>query len=72
MIFESDLPEEIFQREPGSGGVARTLVEITESAERAGIAQALAANDHHRELTAKSLGISIRTLHYKMNKYDLH
>lgn len=51
---------------------ARTLAEITEAAEQAGIKSALIANDHHRELTAKSLGISVRTLHYKMSKYGLH
>ncbi|TWT51137.1 Bacterial regulatory protein, Fis family [Rubripirellula amarantea] len=49
-----------------------TLAEITAAAERAGIVNALAANDHHRESTAKALGISVRTLHYKMNRYDLH
>ena len=50
----------------------RTLAEITEAAERAGIETALEAHDRHRELTAQSLGISVRTLHYKMNKYDMH
>ncbi|MGB7326143.1 MAG: helix-turn-helix domain-containing protein [Rubripirellula sp.] len=36
------------------------------------IESALAANDFHRAITARSLCISVRTLHYKMNKYDLH
>ncbi len=71
-IHESDLPAELYRGEIVPNDAVRTLVEITETAERAGIEQALTANDHHRELTAKSLGISIRTLHYKMNKYDLH
>ncbi len=71
-IRESDLPAELYRGEIVPNDSVRTLVEITENAERTGIEQALAANDHHRELTAKSLGISIRTLHYKMNKYDLH
>lgn len=75
-IVAEDLPNEL-----SSGGLTiteredntvRTLAEITESAEKAGIENALAANDYHRELTAKALGISVRTLHYKMNKYDLH
>ena len=48
------------------------LADVTEAAEKAAIEVALAANDFHRELTAKSLGISVRSLHYKMNRYDLH
>ena len=71
-IRESDLPEDLYRGESASNVAVHTLAEITDAAERAGIEHALAANDHHRELTAKSLAISIRTLHYKMNKYDLH
>ncbi|MEQ9066722.1 MAG: helix-turn-helix domain-containing protein, partial [Gimesia chilikensis] len=33
---------------------------------------ALAACDYHREKTAKLLGVSVRTLHYKMSRYGLH
>lgn len=71
-ILLSDLPDELRLGESTTNHVCKTLAEITEAAEKAGIQHALAANDHHRELTAKSLGVSIRTLHYKMNKYDLH
>ncbi|TWT69426.1 sigma-54-dependent transcriptional regulator [Crateriforma conspicua] len=49
-----------------------TLAEVTEAAERSAIQSALAVNDFHRERTAKSLGVSVRTLHYKMNRYGLH
>lgn len=49
-----------------------SLVEIAEAAEKVAIAQALSANEFHRERTAKALGISVRTLHYKMNRYNLH
>ena len=49
-----------------------TLAEATEAAEKTAIQSALAANDFHREKTATSLGISVRTLHYKMNRYGLH
>ncbi|MEZ6089149.1 MAG: sigma-54 dependent transcriptional regulator [Pirellulaceae bacterium] len=72
VIQACDLPDETGAVDSSSSGVVRTLAEITDSAERAGIEDALIANDHHRELTARSLGISVRTLHYKMNKYDLH
>jgi DNA-binding NtrC family response regulator len=55
----------------GSGSVRR-LAEATEAAEKDAIQAALAASNCHREETAKALGISIRTLHYKMNRYGLH
>ncbi len=72
-IVAADLPAELSRSDTiPSTTTIRTLAEITETAEKFGIEQALASNDHHRELTAKSLGISVRTLHYKMNKYDLH
>ncbi|TWU47020.1 sigma-54-dependent transcriptional regulator [Rubripirellula reticaptiva] len=67
-----DLPDDLPQGEVSLNHPVRTLAEITEAAEKSGIESALAANDYHRELTAKSLCISVRTLHYKMNKYDLH
>ncbi len=72
-ISTSDLPAELSKSVfAPQDAPARTLAEITEAAEQAGIKSALIANDHHRELTAKSLGISVRTLHYKMSKYGLH
>ena len=46
--------------------------EVTEEAEKDAIGAALAASEYHREQTAKSLGISVRTLHYKMSRYGLH
>ncbi|NQV24092.1 MAG: sigma-54-dependent Fis family transcriptional regulator [Rhodopirellula sp.] len=56
---------------PTTGGV-RPLVETTEAAEKDAIRVALATSNCHREDTAKALGISVRTLHYKMNRYGLH
>ncbi|MEZ6138508.1 MAG: sigma 54-interacting transcriptional regulator [Pirellulaceae bacterium] len=73
LITAADLPSELARPAASPRDKsARTLAEITEAAEKSGIEEALAANDHHREATAKSLAISVRTLHYKMNKYDLH
>ena len=40
-------------------------------AEKAAILAALARCDHHRERTAQLLGVSVRTLHYKMNRHNL-
>lgn len=42
-----------------------------DDAERQALIAALEANQHHRERTADSLGISRRTLQYKLKKYGL-
>jgi DNA-binding NtrC family response regulator len=39
--------------------------------EKATILAALEECNHHRERTANLLGVSVRTLHYKMNRYSL-
>ncbi len=71
-IRVDDLPLELRTPTPATSHSLQTLAEATESAEKSAITAALIANDHHREQTARSLSISVRTLHYKMNKYDLH
>jgi two-component system NtrC family response regulator len=71
-IERSDLPQERQTQPDTATTTIRTLNEITEMAERTGIESALSAKDFHREQTAKALGISVRTLHYKMNRYGLH
>ncbi len=72
MITTSDLPAELTQAASSTGSETGTLAEVTEAAERRAIQAALAAHDCHREQTATALGISVRTLHYKMNRYGLH
>lgn len=67
-----DLPAELSKAPREDFTIKGTLVEIAEAAEKVAIAQALTTNHFHRERTAKSLGISVRTLHYKMNRYNLH
>ena len=67
-----DLPSELTKTPKEDTALKGSLVEIAEAAEKLAIAQALTTNDFHRERTAKSLGISVRTLHYKMNRYNLH
>lgn len=72
-ILLSDLPAELAPNHgPTSTNPIQSLANVTESAERDAIQAALSANDFHREKTATSLGISVRTLHYKMNRYGLH
>ena len=67
-----NLPAELTTRANQSQAESRTLSETAEAAEREAIQVALAANDFHREKTANALDISVRTLHYKMNRYGLH
>jgi len=72
LVSVSALPTELASTATRSDSTVRTLAEATEAAERETIQTALAANDFHREQTAHGLGISVRTLHYKMNRYGLH
>jgi two-component system NtrC family response regulator len=67
-----DLPAELTRLPKEESVLKGSLVEIAEAAEKVAIAQALSSNEFHRERTAKALGISVRTLHYKMNRYNLH
>lgn len=72
VIEKRDLPHELC----GKNGVTRplpsSLAEAVEHCERETILMALDSCDLHRERTAKKLGISVRTLHYKMGRYGLH
>lgn len=70
VIHVDDLPFEA--RETTTPVGFGTLADAVENAERKAILAALAACDFHRERTAESLDISVRTLHYKMNRYGVH
>jgi two-component system NtrC family response regulator len=67
-VHAEDLPPE-FRTTPRHG--VTTLEEAVQEAERQAILAALAACRQHRERTAQVLGVSVRTLHYKMNRYGL-
>ncbi|MDA8745158.1 sigma-54 dependent transcriptional regulator [Rubripirellula amarantea] len=71
-ITAADLPSELIAVASTNSSQIRPLSEVTEDAEKIAIQSALAAHDFHREQTASALGISVRTLHYKMNRYSLH
>lgn len=72
-ILPQHLPQDISPTKRVGGTLQiRTLAEATEAAEKGAIEAALAAKQFHREQTAKLLGISVRTLHYKMSRYGLH
>jgi two-component system NtrC family response regulator len=72
MIEAADLPIELNPSTTSESSPVKTLAEVTEEAEKEAITTALAACDYHREKTAKLLGVSVRTLHYKMSRYGLH
>jgi len=67
-VHAEDLPLE-FRTTPRHG--VTTLEEAVQEAERQAILAALDACRQHRERTAQVLGVSVRTLHYKMNRYGL-
>jgi len=68
-IGPDDLPEEIH---PERGAPACDLAEAVAEAEIKAISAALAQCGYHRDRTAELLGISVRSLHYKMSRYGLH
>ncbi len=72
MVQASELPVELSTNLGGPAVPEQTLAEAVEQCERDVISAALAHCNSHREQTAKKLGISIRTLHYKMGRYGLH
>jgi two-component system NtrC family response regulator len=67
-IHLEDLPEEL-RTVPRQGVV--TLDEAVQEAEKTAILAALAQCNQHRERAAELLGVSVRTLHYKMSRYAL-
>jgi two-component system response regulator AtoC len=68
-IHADDLPREM--RTVPAAQEHTTLEAAVEEAERAAILAALARCNYHREHTAQLLGVSVRTLHNKLNRYDL-
>jgi len=70
------LPEKILREQPISSAFNGQLPEsvygmeqVVASAERDALIRALDANNGHRERTAEALGISRRTLQYKLKKF---
>ena len=65
----NDLPDET---RSVANGVVGTMAQAVEDAEKRAISAALSECDNHRERTAALLDISVRSLHYNMNRYGLH
>ncbi len=72
MIQASELPAELRKMSRDNSRMPNSLAEAMDECEKATIQLALEACNLHRENTAKALGISVRTLHYKMGRYGLH
>jgi DNA-binding NtrC family response regulator len=56
---------------PAPAPVTGTLDDAVSAAERAAITAALGAEDGNRRAAAKRLGVSLRTLFYKMTRYGI-
>ncbi len=72
IIHHDELPPELLPKVGASSSPVCSLAEAVEACERKTIEAALIACQSHREKTAKCLGVSVRTLHYKMDRYGLH
>ena len=66
--LREDMPEEM-RTAPRQAVV--TLEQAAQEAEKAAILAALTQSNQHRERAAALLDVSVRTLHYKMNRYGL-
>ncbi|MCL4114533.1 UNVERIFIED_CONTAM: hypothetical protein GTU68_057382 [Idotea baltica] len=71
-ILDSDIPADLSPTTDSTTSSVSTLADAVDEAEKDAVSAALAACDYHREKTAKLLSISVRTLHYKMNRHGLH
>ncbi|MCR9211698.1 MAG: sigma 54-interacting transcriptional regulator, partial [bacterium] len=74
VIDSNELPADLqpATTDRGAKTLPASLSEAVENCEREMISTVLAECDFHRENTAKRLGVSVRTLHYKMGRYGLH
>ena len=72
LIDVDDLPADLIPISGQSVTEVKRLADAVEETERLTIQSALHEANFHREQTAKLLGVSLRTLHYKMSRYGLH
>lgn len=71
-IGVSDLPSDLQKGTRIAQASPASLAEALDECEKVTIQAALEACNLHRENTAKLLGISVRTLHYKMSRHGMH
>ncbi|HYT75687.1 MAG TPA: helix-turn-helix domain-containing protein, partial [Vicinamibacterales bacterium] len=65
------LPSPLSQDSEEKGDGRSTLRSAVEAAEREAISAALKATDGNRREAAKRLGVSLRTLFYKIDRYGI-
>ncbi|NCD24485.1 MAG: sigma-54-dependent Fis family transcriptional regulator [Deltaproteobacteria bacterium] len=70
-LDEHDLPDHLRDRPIHGHGLAATRGNPLETAERQALVETLRKHDGHRARTAQALGISRRTLQYRLKKYGL-
>jgi len=66
------LPNDLRSEITPTSSIPVTLAQAVEECEKVVIRTALDACGLHRENTARVLGVSVRTLHYKMSRYGIH
>jgi DNA-binding NtrC family response regulator len=83
LIYEADLPPNFLREVAGDAAVARlarggsepeiglSIPAATEQIERAFIQRALARTNGNKTAAAKLLGISARSLHYKVKTFQI-
>ena len=71
--LQSMIPkEEIIEMIPKNRAEDQTLSQMVEQYEARVISQILIRYKGNKTLTAKSLGISLRSLYYKLEKYNIN
>ncbi|WP_146675333.1 sigma-54-dependent transcriptional regulator [Pirellula sp. SH-Sr6A] len=72
VIDVPDLPSDLRKASRPNPTQPTSLAEALDECEKVTIQAALEACQMHREHTAKLLGVSVRTLHYKMSRHGMH
>jgi hypothetical protein len=72
VITATELPEDLRVVARDTSVNYSSLAQAIDECEKTVILSALQSCNLHRENTAKALGISVRTLHYKMSRHGLH
>ncbi len=72
VITATELPDDLRVVARDTSVNYSSLAQAIDECEKTVILSALQSCNLHRENTAKALGISVRTLHYKMSRHGLH
>lgn len=70
-LLDLNKPSLIEEADLVNGSLDQTLAELVEDFEKKIIVEALKKNSGNKTVTAKALGLSVRNLYYKLEKYKL-